>query len=76
VKRKRLILYSYQFLDSSISNLNKNSNAPEIPCHRVINSDGRVGGFARGTKEKIKILEGEGIIVKNGKIDLKKYSFN
>jgi len=31
--------------------LNKNFN-PEIPCHRVICSDGRVGGYNRGRKEK------------------------
>lgn len=29
--------------------LNKNQN-PKVPCHRVIRSDGTVGGFNRGTK--------------------------
>ena len=41
--------------------LNKNP-FKEVPCHRVIRSDGRIGGFARGTKEKIKILKGEGYL--------------
>lgn len=32
-----------------------------VPCHRVIRSDGSVGGFALGAKVKIKILRGEGV---------------
>ncbi len=31
----------------------------EIPCHRVIRSDGRPGGYNRGAKNKIKILKSE-----------------
>jgi len=27
-----------------------------VPCHRVIRSDGSIGGFARGTKKKIQVL--------------------
>lgn len=38
--------------------LNKNYN-PDIPCHRVIQSDGQSGGYNRGAKEKIKILNQE-----------------
>jgi len=30
-----------------------------IPCHRVICSDGRPGGYARGEKEKRKLLKKE-----------------
>ena len=44
-----------------------------VACHRVIKSSGEVGGFARGTKEKTRILRAEGIEIKNNKIDLKKY---
>lgn len=47
---------------------NKNPYAPEVPCHRVVNSDGRVGGFARGKKAKILLLKKEGINVKDDKI--------
>ncbi len=53
--------------------MNKNPYAPKVPCHRVINSNGNVGGFASGTKNKIKMLEKEGVIIKNNKVDLKKY---
>jgi len=49
--------------------LNKNPYAPVVPCHRVVNSDGRVGGFAKGTNKKIEMLKKEGIKVKNNKIE-------
>jgi len=41
--------------------LNKNPNAPIVPCHRVIKSDGTIGGYAFGVKKKISILRKEGI---------------
>ena len=41
--------------------LNKNYN-PEVPCHRVIRSDGKIGGYNRGTKQKLALLKKEGII--------------
>jgi len=47
--------------------LNKNASKT-VPCHRVVKSDLSVGGFNRGTKEKIKRLSSEGIRIKNGKI--------
>jgi len=53
--------------------LNKNPYAPKVPCHRVINSNGYVGGFAKGTNAKIRLLKSEGIEIRNNKIDLKKY---
>ena len=43
--------------------LNKNFN-PKIPCHRVIRSDGKLGGYNRGAVEKRKILKKEGVIKK------------
>ncbi|MEK7086843.1 MAG: MGMT family protein, partial [Patescibacteria group bacterium] len=49
--------------------LNKNPYVPKVPCHRVIKSDGSLGGFASGTRKKQKLLQSEGVIVKNGKVD-------
>ena len=48
--------------------LNKNLDAPIVPCHRIVCSDGKVGGFALGTKKKIELLKKEGIKIKNNKI--------
>ena len=49
--------------------LNKNSFAPRVPCHRVIKSDGSLGGYGSGTKKKIEILKKEGVeFAKNLKI--------
>lgn len=36
--------------------LNKNYNS-RIPCHRVVRSDGKVGGYNRGVKNKIRLLK-------------------
>ena len=38
--------------------LNKNYD-PKIPCHRVIRSDGKAGGYNRGTARKTDILKEE-----------------
>ena len=44
----------------------KNPYAPEIPCHRVIRSDGHIGGYSGsgGKKRKKQLLEQEGLIFK------------
>jgi O-6-methylguanine DNA methyltransferase len=41
--------------------LNKNYD-PNIPCHRVVRSDGKIGGYNRGVAVKIKLLKKEGAI--------------
>ena len=48
--------------------LHNNKKPIIIPCHRVVNSDGFIGGYAKGIKEKIKLLKKEGINIKNNKI--------
>ncbi|MEK6889565.1 MAG: MGMT family protein [Nanoarchaeota archaeon] len=53
--------------------MNKNPHAPIVPCHRVINSSGKLGGYAFGIKKKIEILKKEGIEIKDNKIDLTKF---
>lgn len=48
--------------------LKRNPFAPDVPCHRVINSDGTIGGF-HGQRDgemidkKQKLLESEGYIL-------------
>ena len=49
--------------------LNKNRN-PKIPCHRIIKSDGRIGGYRWGTKRKTSLLKREGVLIKNGRVAL------
>ena len=49
-----------------------------IPCHRVVCSGGNVGGYSRGVRKKVELLEKEGVRVEKGRIvDFKKklYSF-
>ena len=41
------------------NSLNTNYD-PEIPCHRVVRSDGQVGGYNRGSAEKEIKLKHEG----------------
>ena len=54
--------------------LKRNPYAPIIPCHRVIKSDGTLGGFfGRNIKQKMNLLTEEGIIIEKGKIDLRKF---
>ena len=48
--------------------LNVNPYSPRVPCHRVIKSDGSIGGFAHGTKKKITMLRKEGVEIRNGRI--------
>ena len=47
--------------------LNKNPYK-SVPCHRVVNSEGHLHGFAHGLKAKQRLLEKEGIKIKNNKI--------
>lgn len=37
---------------------------PTVPCHRVIRSDGKLGGYNRGgTAEKRRLLLSEGVVL-------------
>jgi methylated-DNA-[protein]-cysteine S-methyltransferase len=48
--------------------MNKNPYPVIIPCHRVILSNGKIGGYAWGENVKVKMLSKEGVKIKNGKI--------
>jgi methylated-DNA-[protein]-cysteine S-methyltransferase len=48
--------------------LGENPNPIDVPCHRVVMSDGRVGGYAYGTARKRQLLEKEGVSFLNGSV--------
>ena len=43
----------------------KNPYAPKIPCHRVIRSDGALGGYSGrgGIRQKLKLLRSEKVLI-------------
>lgn len=68
---------AYRAVGTAMKN---NPYAPVVPCHRVVCSDGKIGGFMGKTtgkeiEKKIEMLENEGAEVIDGKIDLNKYLF-
>lgn len=53
--------------------MRNNPFSPMVPCHRVVNSDGTIGGFKGKKKglaiaEKKELLENEGVRIKKGRI--------
>jgi len=48
--------------------MNKNPYPVLVPCHRVVMSTGKIGGYAYGKNVKMKMLSDEGIEITNGKI--------
>ena len=69
---RKLNIKAYRAIGNA---LHVNPYAPKVPCHRVVKSNGEIGGFASGTKNKIKMLRLEGIQIKNNKINLNKYLY-
>lgn len=61
---------AYRAVGTAMKN---NPYAPGVPCHRVVSTNGSIGGF-KGEKsgesvaEKIVLLRNEGVVVENGKI--------
>ena len=59
----------------------KNPYAPRVPCHRVVRSDGAIGGFGGKTsgktvEEKTLLLREENVEVRNGRVvDFEKVLF-
>lgn len=60
----------------AVGNVMNKNPYKNVPCHRVVKSNGEAGGFALGTKEKIKMLRKEGVKIKNGKINLNEYKYS
>lgn len=59
--------------------LKRNPKPIEIPCHRVVRSDGSLGGYGgsgrRRTEKKKALLRGEGVDVKKDKIKIRDYLY-
>jgi O-6-methylguanine DNA methyltransferase len=50
----------------AVGNIMKQNYDKDIPCHRVIRSDGRVGSYNRGgAKKKLEMLEKEKVLILN-----------
>ncbi len=48
----------------AVANIMANNFLPDIPCHRVIKSDGRPGGYNRGGESvKRRLLQEEGVVL-------------
>ncbi len=62
---EKLNTHAYRAVGTALHN---NKKPIIIPCHRVVNSDGFIGGYAKGIEQKIKLLKKEGINIKNKKI--------
>jgi len=46
----------------AVGSILKQNYNPQIPCHRVIRSDGTLGEYNHGRKEKLRKLKAEGAI--------------
>jgi O-6-methylguanine DNA methyltransferase len=48
----------------------RNPDAPGVPCHRVVPAGGKIGNYSGegGVDAKIRLLEEEGVLVKDGRI--------
>jgi len=67
---KRLNTKAYRAIGNACR---KNPYAPRVPCHRVVRSDGTVGGFGGKTsgktvEKKVQLLREENVEIRNGRI--------
>ena len=49
--------------------LNKNTDL-KIPCHRVVKSDGSIGGYRKGVRRKVCLLKKEGVLIVNQRLNI------
>lgn len=47
----------------AVGNILADNFDPKIPCHRVVRSDGALGGYNRGIEEKVRLLKKEKAIL-------------
>lgn len=46
----------------------KNHQIKDLPCHRVVRSNGEIGGYRWGKRKKLALLKKEGWLIKKGKL--------
>ncbi len=58
--------------------LHENPDGVKYPCYKVVNAQGKLSeNYAfGGMKRQQELLEADGIVVQNGKVDLAKYIWN
>ena len=54
--------------------LSKNKHPDKYPCYKVVHSDGSIGGYIKGQKEKIRRLKKDGIEINISKAEKNKIS--
>jgi len=52
----------------AVGNIMNRHNIKGLPCHRVVGSNGKIGGYKWGVRRKIEILRKEGVKIINKKI--------
>ncbi len=50
--------------------LHKNPLHPIVPCHRVVRSDGKFGGKSKEAESRRKLVEKEGVPLRNGEVKI------
>ncbi|MFH0860519.1 MAG: MGMT family protein [Candidatus Altiarchaeota archaeon] len=48
--------------------MRSNPDPVEMPCHRVVRSNGEVGGYNQGIERKIRLLRSEGVGIVDGRV--------
>lgn len=59
----------HRFSQRAVGNALSRNSFSNVPCHRVVRSDGLIGGYARGEKVKIKLLRKEGVKIRGGRVE-------
>jgi len=52
----------------AVGNILNKHNVKNLPCHRVVFSDGGIGGYRWGIRKKIELLKKEGVKIKGMKV--------
>jgi methylated-DNA-[protein]-cysteine S-methyltransferase len=52
----------------AVGQILKQNHNLQIPCHRVVAQNGKLGGYNLGIKKKILLLKKEGMEIKDGKV--------